>query len=108
MEATPQHRRLTETLRGHYITTVTKKWYLFLREPFLRVARALGTEIVDARTGERLGRAFLFCWAGRVWIVGLQRPVCPVFLPQQRLTYWRQELGFATHPEPDFPHEARP
>ena len=83
-------------------------WFIFLREPFLWLARALGSEITDARTGERLGRALLFCWRGRVWVIGLQRPVYPLFLPQTRLTYWRQELGFATHPEPDFLHETHP
>lgn len=80
---------------------------LILRAWILWLARALGTEIIDARTGERLGRGLVLGWAGRVWVVGLQRPVYPLFLPQTRLTYWRQELGFATHPEPDFPHEAQ-
>lgn len=87
---------------------MTKKWRLFLREIFLWTARKLGTEIIDARSGELLGRAFLLCWGGRLWIIGLERPVYPLFLPQKRLTYWRQEMGFATHPEPDFPHEAHP
>ena len=90
------------------MVAVTKNWRLVLREPFLRLARALGSEITDARTGKNLGRALLFCWGGRIWVIGLQHSVYPLFLPQTRLTYWRQELGFATHPEPDFPHEARP
>ncbi len=78
----------------------------FLRNLFLRLARWLGSEIIDARTGRPLGRALLIAWRGRAWVIGLEREVRPVFLPQTRLTYWRQELGFATHPEPDFPHEA--
>lgn len=87
---------------------MTKSWLLTLRQAVVWLARLLGSEITDANTGERLGRAFLFCWGGRVWVVGLRRPVYPLFRSQRRLTYWRQELGFATHPEPDFPHEARP
>ena len=69
----------------------------------LAVLRALGTTITDARTGRRLGRAFIFSWRGTVRIIGLETPVVPVFLPQTRLTYWKQELGFTTHPAPDFP-----
>lgn len=70
----------------------------------LAIFRALGTTITDARTGRRLGRAFIFPWKGTLKVIGLETPVRPVFLPQKRLTYWKQELGFATHPAPDFPH----
>ena len=99
---------MTEHLPGRYVTAVAKKYRLFLREIILSLARAVGSEIIDAHTGERLGRALVICWSGRVRVVGLERAVYPLFLPQKRLTYWRQELGFAPHPEPDFPHEAHP
>lgn len=75
----------------------------FVRAAGLSVLRALGTTIVDAETGVRLGRAFLFPWRGTVKVIGLEVPVRPVFLPQTHLTYWKQELGFTTHPAPDFP-----
>ena len=78
-----------------------------MRAALLWVARGFGSEIVDARTGERLGRALLLTWRGRIHAVGLERSVQPIFLPQRRLTYWRQEIGFTTHPEPNYPHEAR-
>lgn len=75
-----------------------------IRDLGLAVLRACGTTIVDAETGAPLGRAFLFTWRGTVKVIGLETPVRPVFLPQKRLTYWKQDLGFTTHPPPDFPH----
>lgn len=75
----------------------------FVRAVGLSIFRALGTTIVDAETGERLGRAFLFAWRGTIKVIGLDVPVRPVFLPQTRLTYWKQEIGFTVHPAPDFP-----
>jgi hypothetical protein len=80
-----------------------QKFKLLIRAIGLSVFRALGTTIVDAETGVRLGRAFLFPWRGRIKVIGLDVPVRPVFLPQQLLTYWKQELGFTAHPAPDFP-----
>jgi hypothetical protein len=75
----------------------------FVRDTGLRLLRACGSEIVDAETGAPLGRAFLFTWRGRVKVIGLDTAVRPVFLPQTRLTYWKQDLGFSAHPPPDFP-----
>ena len=75
----------------------------------LRLARWLGATVVDQRTGQPLGRALFLPWRGRVVVIGLGEwvpPVRAVFLPQERLTYWKQEIGFATVPEPDFPSEA--
>jgi len=80
-----------------------QKLKLLIRALGLAVLRALGTTIVDAETGERLGRAFLFPWRGTIKVIGLDVPVRPVFLPQTRLTYWKQEIGFTVHPAPDFP-----
>jgi hypothetical protein len=80
-----------------------QKLKLLIRAALLAVLRACGTTITDARTGERLGRAFLFPWKGTIKVIGLETPVQAVFLPQTRLTYWKQDLGFTTHPTPDFP-----
>lgn len=74
-----------------------------VRAAGLSIFRALGTTIVDAETGVRLGRAFLFPWRGTIKVIGLEMPVRPVFVPQTRVTYWKQELGFTRHPAPDFP-----
>lgn len=76
----------------------------------LWLARRLGSTVVDRRTGQVLGRALFLPWRGRVIVIGLGEqihPVRAVFLPQERLTYWKQEIGFTTLPEPDFPSEAR-
>ena len=78
---------------------------LALRSVVLRVARLLGSPVVDVRTGQVLGRALLVPFRGRVHVIGLDAAVMPVFVPQERLTYWKQDLGFTIHPPPDFPHE---
>jgi len=80
-----------------------KKIKQFVREAGFAIFRALGNTIVDAETGVRLGRAFLLPWKGTIKVIGLGVPVRPVFLPQTRLTYWKQDLGFTTHAAPDFP-----
>jgi len=72
------------------------------------IFRFFGSTIRDVQTGEVLGKAFVFTWRGRVHVIGLERPVVPVFLKQQRITYWKQALGFTAHPSPDFPNERRP
>jgi hypothetical protein len=69
----------------------------------LAIAHRIGARITDHRTGKSLGRAIIIPWRGRIHIVGLQVAVIPVFLAQKRLTYWKQELAFTTHPPPDFP-----
>ena len=79
-----------------------------LRKLFLGIARAIGSKIYDCRSGEFLGRALVFSWRGRIVIIGLERVVIPEFLPQKRLTYWKQKLAFRAAPVPDFPHERRP
>lgn len=80
-------------------------WRPFLRTAGLWVARRLGSPLTDARTGQPLGRALLVPWRGRIYVIGLEQAVRPVFLNQVRLTYWRQTLGFTTHPELDFPRQ---
>ena len=79
-----------------------------VRRIVLALARSVGSRITDAETGEVLGRAFLFPWRGQIAVIGLDAEVKPVFLPQKRLTYWKQNLGFTVHKPADFPHEASP
>ena len=76
-----------------------------LRALVLSLARLLGSRLVDARTGRVLGRALLVPFRGKIHVIGLETAVVPIFIPQDRLTYWKQELGFTAHPPPDFPHE---
>lgn len=78
-----------------------------LRAVVLSVARLVGSRVVDARTGRVLGRALLVPFGGKIHVIGLKTAVVPMFIPQERLTYWKQELGFTAHPPPDFPHEPR-
>ena len=80
-----------------------KKLKRLVRDFGLAVLRACGTTTIDAETGANLGRAFLFPWKGSIKVIGLQTPVRPVFRPQTRLTYWKQDLVFTAHPPPDFP-----
>jgi hypothetical protein len=85
---------------------------LLFRNAAMAIFRLIGSDVVDQRTGKRVGRAFFFGWKGRVIVVGLEGepPLRPIFLPQTRLTYWKQEIGFTSHPHPDFPseHDAPP
>lgn len=66
-----------------------------------------GTTLIDERTGEKVAKAFLFCWGGRIYLIGYEGKdqVRPVFLPQERISFWKRKIGFATHPPPDFPAE---
>ena len=77
---------------------------MFLRGVALSMARMFGTRFVDRGTGKSLGRAFAFAWRGKIHVIGLESAVRPQFLPQERLTYWKQEIGFSRHPLPDFPN----
>ena len=76
----------------------------FFRSIGLALARAIGTRLVDFQTGRDLGRALIISWRGKIHVIGLETIVRPIFLPQKRLTYWKQEIGFTTHPPPDFPN----
>ncbi len=79
-----------------------------VRRVVITLARRVGSKITDAETGRVLGRAFLFPWRGKIAVIGLDAEVKPVFLPQKRLTFWKQDLGFTVQQPPDFPHEASP
>lgn len=86
---------------------VLSKLKLTLRALGFRLVRRLGSPVVDARTGETIGRALFVPLRGKIHVIGLETSVVPVFVPQTHLTYWRQELGFTVHSPPDFPHEPR-
>ena len=64
-----------------------------IRSIGLAIAHKFGARITDYRTGKVLGRAIIFPWRGRIHVIGLQSSVIPTFMAQQRLTYWKQELG---------------
>jgi hypothetical protein len=80
---------------------------MWFRAAILWVAKRFGSEIHDYKTGASLGRVVMVCWKGKVHFIGLSSAVVPHFLPQSRLTYWKQELGFTIRSKPDFPHEPR-
>jgi len=70
------------------------------------LARIIGTTIRDGRTGEVLGKAIIIPWAGRLRVIAYtgDRYFYPRFRTQERATYWKQEIEFCTHPDPDEPH----
>ena len=74
----------------------------------VRLAQTFGTRVIDQRTGNVLGRAFVIPWRGRIHVIGLETPVRVIWVPQERVTYWKQEIGFITHPAPDYPNERSP
>jgi hypothetical protein len=78
-----------------------------LRDCAVAVVRTFGSQIVDHETGEPLGRVLFIPWRGKLHVIGLNAAVRVSFLPQPRLTYWKQEIGFSTHPEPDYPNLRR-
>ena len=79
----------------------------FIRAVVLKVARTIGTPIRDFRSGKIVGRAFVFPWRGKIHVIGLEADVRPMFQPQKRLTYWKQEIVFTEHPSPDFPNDRK-
>ena len=79
-----------------------------IRKILLWFVGLISKDIRDCITGEILGRGFLLGWGGAVWLIGYSgRPLIPRFLPQRRLTIWRQVMGFTSHPPPDFPSLAK-
>jgi hypothetical protein len=84
--------------------TVVCQLKQLLRTAGLRLVRMFGSRIIDQRTGATLGRALVLPWRGKLHVIGLETPVQVTWQPQKRLTYWKQEIGFATHPPVDFPN----
>lgn len=71
------------------------------------LVRNFGQKIIDQRTGDTLGKAFLFCWKGRIHLLGYdgKTPLRPVFIKDSQIRYWRQSIGFESHETPDFPRK---
>ncbi len=65
--------------------------------------RLLGSDIRDCRTGQVVGRGVVVAWRGKVHLLGVAPAVVPVPLRQERVTYWRQEIGFTCHGPVDYP-----
>lgn len=82
---------------------MSKRFLLFLRKIAVFTFRALGSDIYDTRTGEKITRALLLPWRGRILILGSDQALLPLPAAQDRITYWRQEIAFGRHPAPDFP-----
>lgn len=76
-----------------------------VRDVGVSLVRRFGMKIRDHQTGRLLGRALVLPWRGRIHIIGFDAAARPEFIPQQRLTYWKQELGFSAHPAVDFEYE---
>ena len=85
-------------------TTIKMK---IVRPLMLWLIRLAGSDIPDARTGKVIGRALLLPWRGRIFVLGIEPCLVPVFYPQARMVQWKTVLGFTRHPVPDFPHEPR-
>ena len=74
-----------------------------MRAVLLGFARKFGAVVKD-ESGRVLGRALMIPFRGRIHVIGLETPVRLVWVPQSRITYWKQEICFAQHSRPDFPH----
>jgi hypothetical protein len=73
-----------------------------IRSAVLMIAHTFGTRIRDLQSGRLLGKALIIPWRGKIHVIGLEAAVRPMFQPQKRLTYWKQEIVFTIHPPPDF------
>ena len=73
-----------------------------IRNAGLFLARIFGSRLKDFETGELLDKALIIPWRGKIHIIGLKKNIRPMFQPQDRLTYWKQDIVFTTHPSPDF------
>jgi hypothetical protein len=77
---------------------------LLIRKWGLRAVDLISSDIRDCMTGEKLGRGLVLGWGGHVYVIGYPSlpPLIPRFLPQKRLTYWRQVIGFTVPEAPDY------
>ncbi|MEP6698433.1 MAG: hypothetical protein ABJB09_01760 [Verrucomicrobiota bacterium] len=75
-----------------------------IRAAGLKIAHTIGTPIKDFQSGRSFGRALIMPWRGKIHVIGLDAAVRPMFQPQKRLTYWKQEIVFTELPPPDFPN----
>ena len=86
-----------------------KTFIAFTKPVLLLVIGLVGMRVRDAGTGKDLGKYLFIPWRGRILVFGPgtanDEPFYPLFLPQERVGYTLQELGFQQHPKPDFPNE---
>ena len=78
-----------------------------IRSLGLKIAHTIGTRITDYHSDRSFGRALIIPWRGKIHVIGLKEPLRPMFQPQKRLTYWKQEIVFTEHPPPDFARERK-
>jgi hypothetical protein len=76
-----------------------------VRAVVLKIAHTIGSPIKDFHSGRSFGRVLIVPWRGKIHIIGLRGNVRPMFQPQKRLTYWKQEIVFTEHEAPDFPRQ---
>lgn len=78
----------------------------YLNKIVLQLSKLLGTTICDHRSGQPLGKAFIFAYGGRIHLIGYKGPdLILEFEPQARLTYWKQSIRFSIHQGP-FPGDS--
>lgn len=82
-----------------------RKIKLHLRNGILGFLDLFAAPVTDCVTGRPLGRAMIVGWGIGLRVIGHAGlpPLIPRFLPQKRLTYWKQRIGFTTPARPDFP-----
>lgn len=68
--------------------------------------KVFGSVIRDEHDGSTLGRALLFSWRGRVYVIGYEGPPLRlVFRAPDGIAYWKSSIGFTRAEIPDFPRE---
>jgi hypothetical protein len=73
-----------------------------LKKSLLWLARLLGRDIRDERTGKTIGRALCLPLPWGTWFIGLPKGLQPVFLAEPVTRYTKHRLAFRTHEEPDY------
>ena len=75
----------------------------------LLVLSVFGRKLVDAATGQVLGKALVFFWRGRLYMLGYQGPPLQVeFVAEVPFEYSRRVVGFRKAIVPDFPRTRIP
>ena len=88
-------------------TARARGWRLLIRNFGLRIVDLLSSEIRDCVTQESLGRGLILPFPSGVRLIGYRgRSLVPRFIPQKRLSFWKQGIGFTAQAAPDFPNVA--
>jgi len=68
------------------------------------VSEKIAPKIIDAKSGELLGRAVIVAFGTRAFVIGYRgrKPLVPIFLPEKKLKYWKLRIGFTAAKEPDY------